>query len=92
VLLSPKGDPSEGRPAAAQKLPEAQTKAVPKKYKQSSAAKRWQQEHQKEIDEAAERVADDPWMSPSLKARPDRRILICAQSNAAVDELVRGVR
>ena len=89
VLLSPKGELSTGAKTA---LPDAHKPPEPKRYKQSSAAKRWQQEHQKELEEAAEKEAKDPWISSTLKARPDRRVLICAQSNAAVDELVRFVQ
>ena len=33
---------------------------------------------------------DDPWLAPDLAPRPAKRVLICAQSNAAVDELVLG--
>ena len=36
-------------------------------------------------------VKADPWLDPDLAPRPARRVLICAQSNAAVDELVRGL-
>ena len=89
VLLSPKGELSTGAKTA---LPDAHKPPEPKRYKQSSAAKRWQQEHQKELEQAAEKEAKDPWISSNLKARPDRRVLICAQSNAAVDELVRFIQ
>ena len=36
----------------------------------------------------ADAVVLDPWMTAGLPPRPPRRVLVCAQSNAAVDELV----
>ena len=72
-----------------------------KRYKQPSVANRRKQKQQSDEkargggvdgsvdDGTAGAVVLDPWLSAGLPPRPPRRVLVCAQSNAAVDELVR---
>ena len=76
-----------------------------KRYKQPSVANRRKQQKQSDekarggegcgVDGSVDgggtagAMVLDPWRSAGLPPRPPRRVLVCAQSNAAVDELVR---
>ena len=99
------GSASSGHPptaggggAAAEALQQQQQY---KRYKQPSIANRRKLKQQSDekargggVDGSvdggtADAVVLDPWLSAGLPPRPPRRVLVCAQSNAAVDELVR---